>query len=447
MLLQKRELVLYIVAIMVVAVTGVLVSVTPIKTFLISVTLFVTITCLIFININFEKSLSYLSLTLIPSLLLIPGFTFNNITLRVDDFLVIFLGLSIFLIWYNKKELLPKPISTTLVAYLVYSSGITLIFLIQKIIDPIYLLFFLKEIQYFIYFAIFCYLSSKVDGFSEKVKTTFLIVSVITIFWGLLQIVSGNIRGYYGVGIISAPTASQSGIAFLLTTFVLLYISVTAKKKATRFIVSVMTCLSAILTLATVTRTSIVVLGVLFVMYLFFSMLRKKWNFIKIYLSIWAIVIIIPLGYYLASDLFHSILERFSRFGEGAEIRMNIWDRYLVNIDLINLIFGSGKGFMQVMTGTFVLKADNQFVRLIVEVGYTGLILWLIFIFSIVMFGVKNLKSQYTDSIFLLMLTLCFLTVGLTQEAYMVTIQASLYWILTGFFVGKMLKQNQITNT
>lgn len=447
MMIYRKQSVLYLFLLLSLAIfIGYSVSINPIESLIVTVTLLFTIIVIFFLLTKREQTLSLFSLILIPSLLLIPEFPIGEMDFRFEDFIVIFLTIGLMYTWLNiedKTKILPRSILIPLTIYLVYSFLLTIIQMVIKETHPIYLLFFLKEIQYFIYFIVFCYLSSNISNFTDKAKKILLLVSIVTILWGIYQITFRNIIGYYGIGIISTPTASQSGIAFFLVTFILFYLSSTAHKKLTRLYISCLALLSTILTIGTVTRTSIVVLGIFLFMYVFFSLFRKKWNFIKIYFITSIGMIIIPISYLLSKDLFTFMLERFSRFRLGMEERINIWDRYLNNIDVFGLIFGNGKGYMQVIIGSFVLKADNQYVRLIVEIGYFGLILWIVLIGSIIIFSIKNFKNNYTDSMFLLILTISFLVIGLTQEGYMVTIQASLYWILTGFFVGKIINNSQ----
>lgn len=442
MVYQKQNIILLLFTIILAAFVGFLVSIKPYESLIIAVTLFLLTIGIIFILINKDRALSLFSLMIILSLLLIPAFSLGELELRLEDFLVIFLTIGLIYTWLSKGKtnILPHSIYLSLIIYLIYSVLITFIQMSVNGTHPIYLLFFLREIQYFIYFFVFCYLATNLDGFIKKAQKVFLFVSVITIFWGIYQLVTNNIIGYYGIGIISTPTASQSGIAFFIITFMLFYLSTTADKNWQKFLTTCFGLLAAVLTVTTVTRTSIVVLGVFLLLYIFFSLFRRKWNFIKIYFIMFAGIIIIPIGYFLSGRLFTFMLERFSRFRLGMEGRMTIWDGYLNNTDILGQLFGNGKGYMQVIIGSFVLKADNQYVRLIVEIGYIGLILWLIFIGSIIIFSIKNFKNNYTDSMFLLIFTICFLIIGLTQEAYMVTIQASLYWIITGFFVGKLIR-------
>ncbi|TCP24918.1 O-antigen ligase [Scopulibacillus darangshiensis] len=448
MILEKNNILSLLLALFVSISIGVLSVYGTMDFFIIGISLFISVLFFVFTVVKRNKMLSLFSQFLILSLILIPGISLSGIGFRLDDFIVIFLtlGLIFTFVYGRKRALNAPPIIKWVFAYLIYSLFISLVRVVFDHLQSIYLLFFIKEIQYFIYFIAFYYLARNKEGFSSKVRKTFFIASLITILWGLFQLVTGNIRGYYGIGIISVQNPSQSGVVFFIITIFLMYMSSTAEKRSHSLFLSVGSCISAILTVATISRTATLVLIVTFLLYLFISLCRKKWNYKKIFIAIYLSSAIIPLGYKLFATLGTSIFDRFSRIEEGTDTRLNHWGNYLSHSDTIGYIFGNGKGFMQVIVGSFTLQADNQYVRLLVEVGVVGLILWIILIGSIILFCFVNFKRNYTDALFLLLFTFGFIIFGMTQEAYLVAIQGSLYWILTGFFIGKMLRQNDLRN-
>src|SRR5699024_2682640 len=132
------------------------------------------------------------------------------------------------------------------------------------------------------------------------------------------------------------------------------------------------------------------------IVYLLISLFRK-WNFKKSMIIIYFLFLVIPISYLLVGDLLYSILERFSRFGSGAATRSGLWQDFLSYSDTLGKIFGNGKGYMQEVVGTLTLRAYSQFVRLIIEVGVIGLVLWIIMIASIIIYSLINLKHAYNE--------------------------------------------------
>jgi len=389
------------------------------------------------------KTISVLSVLLIFSLFLLPGFEVGGLSFRAEDFLVVFitLGLMFLLIFTKTENYKVAPVFKWLIVYLVYCSVITIIRVFVSDLHPIYILFYAKEIQYFVYFIAFYYLARNSSKFVEYANKGLVSVSVITVLWCIFQLATGNIRGYYGIGIISVQNPSQSGVVLYLSSLYLLYMSLNAKKKKNAFMLTIISLLAAVMTVGTISRTAILVLIATFGIYMFLSLFRRKWNVKKVFIGAYLSVALVPVGFFLVGDLVSSITERFSRFDDGANTRWEHWRYFLSHGDGLGEIFGNGKGFMQVIVGSFTLQADNQYVRLLVEVGVVGLIMWMMIMLSLVIFCMKNMKFAYNDSLFLLLITLGFMMLGVTQEAYLVAIQGSLYFILTGLLLGKIMRE------
>lgn len=395
-----------------------------------------------------KKTMSFLLTMLLISLYLFPDITISGLGFRFDDFLAIFMSFGLlFLVAKSKAtDAIQAPIVFKwLVIYLIYSGAISTVALLFGELESIYLLFFVKEIQYFVYLVACYYLIKSYPKFDTTFRKAFSILSAVTILWGIYQLLTGNIRGYYGIGIISNQTPSQSGILLLMTTLMLLYFSISTTKKHSQLFFLISALLAAAMTIATISRTAILGLVAIFGLYIFFSMFRRKWNHKKIAISIFLVLAVIPLSYQMISSMIASVFERFSRFGHSANYRWNNWEYFLSHSDTLGHIFGNGKGFMQVIVGNFTLSADNMYVRLLVEVGAIGLALWMIFIFSILFYSLVNIKKSFNESMFLMILTLLFMITSVTQESYLVSIQGSMYWLLTGYFLAKIsLKKEKL---
>lgn len=386
-----------------------------------------------------QKTLRSLSFFLVLSIFLVPSINIGGAGLRLDDYIAIFFTLGIVIVTFKQDSYTLPSMVKWLAIYLIYSSLITIAHLIFDDLEPFLLLFFIKEIQYFVYFIVFYYLAKQDNEFQKTISTAFVVVMVPTIMWGLYQLLTSNTTGDYGIGIISISAPSHSGIVMFISSVFMYYLSLSSEKKLNSFLLLLLSITSGILTFATGSRTAISTLIGIVIVYLLISLFRK-WNFKKSLVTIYLSLLVIPISYLLVGDLLQSILERFSRFGSGATIRANFWQDFLSYSDTLGKIFGNGKGFMQEVVGTLTLKADSQYVRLILEVGVVGLILWTLMISSIIIYSIVNFKYAYNDALFLLLLTVSFIVIGITQEGYLVTLQGSLYWMLTGFFIGNIVR-------
>lgn len=426
---------------------GVSVSYYPRATLAGALAIFITVIIMTRMVSQRDQTLSKLINLLMMNLFLIPGINISGISFRLDDYIAIFLTIGLFLLLVNNKyKNAGQLLINILFIYLGYSFFITLINIIFNDLNLILILYFIKEIQYFIYFFVIYYLAKNHENFQNNFKKYFLISALITIGWGIIQLVTGNIIGYYGIGIISVSAPSQSGIVLFLISLFLFYMSLIEKNKIKTYFLTVASLASIALTFATISRTAISVLLGIILLYLFISLFRR-WNFKKILIGLYFFILVSPVGIILIGDeLGYSIIERFSRFSQGASGRMGFWQGFLSHSNNLGLIFGNGKGFMQEIVGTFTLKADSQYVRLILEVGIIGLIFWILLIVSILLFATKHLRTHYYDSLFLILLTISFIVVGITQEGYLVTIQGSLYWILTGYFIGNITRKKTMNN-
>lgn len=402
----------------------------------------------LFIFLAFSRKpmqvLSFLLCALVLSLFFTPSVSISGASFRVDDVIVVFITIFLMILLF-KREIGKNLNITTLkfiIVYLLFSLFITMVRIFFDDLNPIYILFFVKEIQYFIYFLLAIVLIISGERYYHHFQKAFYFGIVITLCWGVFQLLTGSIRGYYGIGIISVQNPSQSGVVFFLMTISLIYFSDTEKglKSAINLMLAV---ISMALTIATISRTAILVVVFSISLYLFISLFKRKKNTIKLLVGAYLLIPTLLISYFIIGDMLANVFERLSRFNQGVGFRTTNWEYFLSQGDWIGYIVGNGKGFMQVIVGSFTLKADNQYVRLIVESGVIGLLLWLMIILSILYVSFKNLKYQFNDSIYLIVLTVSFMVIGVTQEGYLVAIQGSLYWIISGVILGKIYSNSQ----
>ncbi|MBB5174559.1 hypothetical protein [Texcoconibacillus texcoconensis] len=255
--------------------------------------------------------------------------------------------------------------------------------------------------------------------------------------------------GFYGIGTISEGASSQSGGLFLVISLLFLYQSSIHVKNKLKLYFLFCSIISMFLTLATVSRTAISAMLIVLIIYILYKLLFSKLNLIYTFTS----MVVVATCSLLVFKYFTPILEYVERrlvsgFDSGANTRQNKWDRLLSESDNIGLVFGNGKGFTQTLTGGFTLSADSQFVRLILEVGYIGLVLWFIPIILLITFALVHLKRYTSESLSIILLILAFLIMSVTHEVFLVTIQASIFWIMISLFIGIILnKKNSSSNS
>lgn len=399
-----------------------------------SVGLAVTFLVFILLLSRGSRALELLSLGLIISLFLIPSVSVGGANFRVDDYISIFLGICLPLIW---KHLGKNRITSLIVFYLIYCIGISVVHLGLSGLRPLYMLFLIKETQYFLYFFIFYYLTLT-TSFEEKAFRCIRYLSALTMLWGLFQVLSGSSFGYYGIGIISSAASSHSGVVFLLITIFFIFDMERTKIKSHKLRYAIAAITSSLLTVATISRVSIVVLVTTWCLYFLISLVSRRISTKRVVISLYFIALGSPVAYFLLGGMAHRILERLNNSSAGADTRMAHWSEFISNSDRLGLIFGNGKGFMQKITGNLVLGADNQYVRNILEIGVFGTIIWAFISIYLLIFAFKRRKTNYEYSLFITLLTVGFLALGITHEVFLVSIQASLFWIFVGVAVGKM---------
>lgn len=388
-----------------------------------------------------KNAQTVLAVTLISCVLLLPRLP-TSISLRVDDLFSIYVGLSLLFLIVNRKVDY-SPLSKPIIYYIVYCLLITVAQMSANNLRIFYMFYFLKEIQYFIYFFFFFNYAKTTDN--ETLHKTFRLIFGMTFAYGFFQILAGRMTGFYGIGLISEKGSSQSGGAFFIMTMYYLYLFSSTKSKKYLF----MFLAGTVLTLSTISRTAIMALIVCIVAYLILKMLTSK-NTINSFVSLLIIALIGTIFIYITSkfvphSLTANIVSRFDRIGAGSDLRTNKWSDMLGNLDFMTKLFGGGKGYAQVVTGGTKLATDSQFVRQILETGYIGLILWIVIMYKCIRFCSVRWKQNQNECTFLVLLICGFMTMSVTHEVFLVAIQASLFWIMCGSFMGKILKSDNIS--
>lgn len=394
-----------------------------------------------------EKTTIFLAFLLLIALFLIPGVSLGGIGFRLDDGIVVLLGLVILHAIYKGSGNLSTPINKFIIIYVTYMLLITFVNILFNDL-PLFLgLFAIKEFQYFIYFFAFVYIM-KSTWCRENFTKTFLWSALISMIWGAYQLLFDAGVGFYGIGLMSETSSSQSGGAFYLISMFFLYLINYEHRFWHRVLYFILFCWSAGMVFATVSRTAILALGISYVVYLGFTVFRMSAK--RIIISVYVLALASPALYFILKDYLEKIFHRLQNIDSGASYRANKWENLLSYSSDLGKVFGEGRGFAQTITGSLTLAIDSQYVRNILELGYVGSILFILIMLSIFIFAFRNIKKYYGESLFLILITCGFLVMSVTHEVFLVTIQASIYWILVGAFVGKIVhdkkhKMNKVT--
>lgn len=380
-------------------------------------------------------------LLMVMSIFLTPSLDIFGTSLRFEDFLVIFVTIALTVRLFF-KDVINNKLTRFINYYILLSVIVTVLHYFTGDIKPIYFLFLLKEIQFFIYFYVFMFAALYIEKLENQIYKILFLMGIINIAWGLYQIIFGA-KGYYGIGIINTSAPSQSGGVFLIITLFMLFYKNYIDKKW-QPIVLILTIVSGLLTVATISRTALLALSVtLFLYYLFKLVIVKKTKIINLLIYMVSCLVASLLAFKI--NLFEKVLHRVGQIDSGASIRTNKWNKLIeqANPSGFEWLFGQGKGYTQELTGGLTLAADSQYVRLLLEIGIVGVIFWASIVVYLISFALKNMKHHYYESVFLILLITGFLTMGVTHEVFLVTLQASAFWSVTGLMVGVIMKKNK----
>lgn len=389
-----------------------------------------------------EKFLKRLSVVTILSIFLTPSVTMGA-NFRLEDYLVVFMALTLFSIALKKNH---KKLTLVVGVYLLYSIIITTINYFSGNVKPIYYLFLVKEIQFFFYFYFMMYAVDLIKN-EEKLYKVLYFLSIANISWGIIQVLTPINAGFYGIGVINDTSPSQSGGIFVVTTLFLLFYRSHAKHKNHLFLTCLL-LLSILMTVFVGSRTSIMALVVCFSFLFLIKFIKFLVNFKmtrKTFRTIGIIILLMPamIIWFTKSDMYNRIFGRISRLGEGTNIRTSKWERLFNQSDpnFIEMILGKGKGYTQELTGGLTLAADSQYMRLFLETGIVGLVTWLMIIAFILYIAIKGYAKAKDEAKFLILLVLAFCTMGITHEVFLVALQASAFWSISGLMVGVIIKK------
>jgi len=339
---------------------------------------------------------------LIFSMLLSPEFTVGaiggkaalgrGVTLRFDDILLVIIGFSWFLKTAIRKELglfLRTPLNRPIAYYVMVCLVATLFGLIMGRVKGLTGFFFvLKYFEYFIvYFMVVNHLRDKKQV--ERFVMTMLIVCLIVCLVAIYQIPAGGRVSAPFEGEVGEPNTLGGYLIFMLSITLGLLLRYGSKKQKGLF--AALTVFILISLLATLSRSSWLALGPMFIALIYFS---KK----RMVIIVPLILITVLFPFILPSNVKKRALFTFTQPRERGQIkvgglrvdtstsaRLNSWKNVLTKDFIRHPILGYG------VTGYSFL--DAQYPRVLAETGLVGFVffVWLLVaVFRNVLYAYRN---------------------------------------------------------
>jgi len=405
----------------------------------------------------------------------IPGI---YVAIRLEDFLILF-TLLIFLIpmLINFKIFFKEKVSRAIILFLLigFISTISGILITQTVVSSIALLHFFRRVEYLsLFFVGFIFIrQTKDDYFFEYLVKILLVINLLVFLYGFGQkyfnlpiIITQNEEYSKGVALsytvgahINSSFAGHYDLASFLVLIMPIFISAfyILKDKISKIILAISTLLGFWLLSAAVSRIAIVAFLISTTVSLF---LLKK------YKAIVAVLVISAIIFGFSSDLkvrYGRIIEvvrekitsaivvyassDVSAEGTGnvnedrsTSIRFNVeWPRAIRAFSK-NPLLGTGYS-------SITLATDNDYLRALGETGILGLFSFiLIFVSLFKVFSMYTFESNL-ESVFLASFigsTIGILITALFIDIFEASKFATIYWLFTGFTVGKILQNNKL---
>lgn len=399
----------------------------------------------------------------------IPGI---YVAVRLEDFLILF-TLLIFLIpmLINFKSFIKEKVPRAIILFLLigFISTLSGIVITQTVVPSIALLHFFRRVEYLsLFFVGFIFIKQiKDNSFFEYLLKILLIINLFVFLYGFGQkyfnlpiIITQNEEYSKGVALryttgshINSSFAGHYDLASYLVLIMPIFISAfyIFKDKISKIILGISTFLGFWLLSAAVSRIAIVAFLISTTVSLF---LLKK------YKGLVTILVISVIIFGFSSDL----RVRYGRIMEivrqkitsvvtvyaqedgnvnedrSTSIRFNVeWPR-AIRAFTKNPLLGTGYS-------SITLATDNDYLRALGETGILGLFSFiLIFISLFKVFSMYRFESNL-ESVFIASFigsTIGILITALFIDIFEASKFAIIYWLFTGFVVGKITQNNKL---
>jgi len=331
----------------------------------------------------------------------------RGLTLRVDDFLLVIIGLTWFFKTAVEKELglfLKTPLNVPIALYFLVCVVATLVgAMMDRVRGPAGFFFVLKYFEYYIiYFMAANHLREK--GQIKRFLLTMLVVCFIVSLFALFNMAQGLRASAPFEGTAGEPNTLGGYLIFLIS--MILGLLLTWGTRTQKVLLAILLFFSSFALAATLSRTSWIALGPMALCLLYFSN-KKRTILLCIFLFIIAAPFVFP------KSVQERILFTVTQPKEEGQMRighMRIDTSTSARFESMRLVL-TRDFFKQPVIGFGITGypfLDAQYARVLAETGLLGLLAFLYLLRSIYR-NAKNIYHQSKD-LFLKGLTLGYLT-------------------------------------
>ena len=232
-----------------------------------------------------------------------------------------------------------------------------------------YPLIAVKEIEFF-YIAFLMYQYGSTHKALLKKLVDILIVA--NIVYGIYGILTGQV-GYYGVGSITDSGSAISGGIYCLGTVWLDMRAADRDLLGPRRLYLALVAMGIACTLATISRTAVAGIATYVLCRIIFT--GRKGIRLLVFLAL-ASILVVCLWQWVAPelDVAGRLQSRFGQTQDAGSHRLAKWCDIALELHPLEWVFGRGKGYGNVITGSWILSVDSQYTRLLVECGFVGML-------------------------------------------------------------------------
>ncbi len=383
---------------------------------------------------------------LVFSVFLSPRFTVGMLAyeraldLRIDDFLIMI----ICLVWLCRAYLTGQlrlntgHIGIPMAIYVAICAISTCVGILFGWVVPIRAVFYFgKEMEFFLLFLTIATAVKDRVG-AREVFTAFLICTLIQAVWMNYQLFSGHPFGIYGAqgffeqGVVASGASCLFGLAVLFAVFA---IGNKTIEQAVWYCILIGILMVGMLGVGS--RTTLAgFIGVMLALVIWLG-----WRILPRFPTVTLAIVLVIVGVFTVSKLHPYALHRIlfmPAIEHSYTGRMIGWGAYLA-LFLKNPLLGLGKSVTPMYVGATC--ADNNYVRLLAEVGILGTVafFWLVIKASRISWYRSRRASNRLAKVTGLAFVCCtvgMLLMSLFADVFMVVRVAGPYWLLGGLALG-----------
>jgi len=382
-----------------------------------------------------------------------PGALPKTVDVRAED---VVLG-AILLLWTIRPSFVRwrSPLKPLIFGYLAWSIAATVFAISQEWVRPIRATFYTaKEIEYFLFFAVGLLCVRSIEDLNGGIAAL-VAGSLVQGTYAVYQLATGQYTGAYAVGLLGEPGPHIAGFCGLLSLCLgmALFDPVRPRVAALSIACAV---LGAVGILGSVSRTAAVAGAVAAMVLLVLELparrrILPRWAPIALF-SLLAVAAVATYALLNATEKEADVLHRRINPLLGAQ---SGWDEgvkafHQSRVDAVFVpyyelvarspILGNGKSITGQSDDRFA-ETHNYYLRLIVEAGFVGLLLYVIMIavvlrsaYRLYRYGRPMLSRRM--GLFCFVFTVAILVCAFAQDAFSAPRAAELYWITIGMMMG-----------